>query len=310
MSIFLMSFGILHAQYPVENIGSEEVYGDFVVGPGKVELTIEPGESKTVEVMLTNRMGDEREFVIETEDIKGSDDVEQTVVLLGDDRGPYSLRDYFEIPERGLTLEHAQRARIPVTVQVPENIEPGGYYGTVLFTTVSKKADGSASDGSQGAAAIVSRIGVLFFVTVPGGEAYGGQLERFGTKNNQMFFSRGPIPLQVQFRNTGSMHLDPSGEIEIKNMLGTVVDTVRIEPWFSLPQSLRLREVNWTREVLAGRYTATLTLNRGYGTERDMQTITFWVLPWQPISIGLGSLFILVFVVRFFLSRFELKRKI
>lgn len=304
----LVPFGVIHAQYPVEKIGSEEVFGDFVVGPGKVELTIEPGESKTVEVMLTNRMGDERQFAIETEDIKGSDDVGQTVVLLGDDRGPYSLRDYFEIPSRELTLAHAQRARIPVTVHVPENIEPGGYYGTVLFTTTSKKAEGSES-GAQGAAAIVSRIGILFFVTVPGGEAYEGHLEHFGTKNNQMFFSQDPIPLQIQFRNTGSMHLDPSGEIEIKNMLGTVVDTVLVEPWFSLPQSLRLREVEWTRGALAGRYTATLTLKRGYGTERDTQTITFWVLPWKPIAIGLGGLFVLIFIIRFFLSRFELKRK-
>ena len=41
------------------------VAGDFVVGPGKSELTIEPGQSKRVEMIITNRTGDTREFKLE-----------------------------------------------------------------------------------------------------------------------------------------------------------------------------------------------------------------------------------------------------
>ena len=50
------------------------VAGDFVVGPGKSELTIEPGQSKRVEMMVTNRTGDTREFQFEIEDASGSTD--------------------------------------------------------------------------------------------------------------------------------------------------------------------------------------------------------------------------------------------
>jgi hypothetical protein len=295
---------IAKAAYVSEALPTTEVYSDFVVGPGKVELTLKPGESRTIEVTLANRMGDDREYEVVVEDMKGSNDPEQTVVLLGDDRGPYSLRDSFSVPEWKFMLPHARKARIPVTVSIPENAEPGGYYGSVLFTTTSKKNEDAPE---QGAAAIVSRIGVLFFVTVPGGQGYEGALESFNTA--QTYFTKGPIPFQMLFRNSGTMHVNPSGEITIKNMIGTQVDTVMVEPWFALPDSLRLREVEWNRKALMGRYTAEAAIKRGYGDQVDRMTLTFWVIPLVPVAIGVGGLFILFFIIRFFATHFEFKRK-
>jgi hypothetical protein len=265
---------------------------------------LKPGESRTIEVTLANRMGDDREFEVVVEDMKGSDNPEQTVVLLGDDRGPHSLRDFFVVPEWKFMLPHARKARIPVTVSIPENAEPGGYYGSVLFTTTSKKNEEAVQ---QGAAAIISRIGVLFFVTVPGGQGYEGKLESLNT--SATYFTKGPIPFQMLFRNTGTMHLNPSGEITIKNMIGTQVETLVVEPWFSLPDSLRLREVEWNRKALMGRYTAEAVIKRGYGNEVDRMTVTFWVIPTIPVAIAVGGLFVLFFIIRFFATHFEFKRK-
>jgi hypothetical protein len=292
-----------YAEYRSDALPSTDVFGDFVVGPGKVELTLNPGESKTVEVTLANRMGDDRKFDLTVEDMKGSDNPEQTVVLLGDDRGPYSLRDYFSVPEWSFMLPHARKARIPVTVTIPADAEPGGYYGSVLFTTTSKPNE----QGGQGAAAIISRIGVLFFVTVPGAGTYEGKLESFSSKNT--FFTEGPIPFQMLFRNTGNMHLNPSGEITIRNMIGTQVETLVVEPWFALPGSLRLREVEWNRAALMGRYTAEAAIKRDYGDQVDRMTVTFWVIPVVPAAIALGGIFVLFFIIRFIATNFEFKRK-
>jgi hypothetical protein len=291
------------AEYPSDELPSKEVFGDFVVGPGKVELTLNPGESRTIEVTLANRMGDNRDFDVVVEDIKGSDNPEQTVVLLGGDRGPYSLRDYFVIPEMKFALDHGRKARIPVTVTMPTDVEPGGYYGTVLFTTTSKKNP----NAPQGAAAVVSRIGVLFFITVPGSAAYEGNLDAF--KVAKTYFAEGPIPFQILFKNSGGMHLNPSGEIVITNMIGTQVTTVPIEPWFTLPGSLRLREVEWSRGALMGRYTAEAVIKRGYGDHVDRKTVTFWVIPVIPVLAALFGIFVLFFIIRFFATRFEFKRK-
>ena len=76
-----------------------------------------------------------------------------------------------------------------------------------------------------------------------------------------------------------------------------------------LPHSLRLREVVWQKMGLVGRYTAELTLNRGYNNATDTKTTTFWVIPLLPTAIALAGVFIIFFVIRFFVTHVEIRRK-
>lgn len=299
------------AGYSVEPLTSanDEIPGDFVVGPGKTELTIEPGKAKTAEIIVSNRTGEEREFQLVVEDASGSEDPSQSVVLLGDDRGPYTLRDYIELPVQRFTLKHNERARIPVTVAVPQNAEPGGRYGSVLVTTVSKKANLEETSGAAPSSAVISRVGTLFFLTIPGPTQIEGEMQSFATVPNQQFFADGPINFQILFENKGDLHLNPYGEIRIHNLFNEEVGFIELSPWFALPQSLRSREISWSRELLMGRYTATAHINRGYDDIIDTQTITFWVLPWKIIVPVFAGLFIVFFIIRFVARNFEFKRK-
>jgi hypothetical protein len=283
--------------------------GDFVVGPGKAELVVNPGESRTIELVVSNRTGETRFFNLEVEDAIGSYDIQNPVVLLGNDHSPYTLRDYISYPVPRFELAHNQRARVPVTVSIPANAEAGGKYGSVLVTTVSKNAELDPEEGASAASAIVSRLGTLFFITIPGDIQREGELQSFATLPEQKFFSDGPINFQLLFENKGNIHLSPYGELRIQNLFGEEVGFVEIDPWFALPKSLRSREISWNRELLIGRYTATVNINRGYDDIFDTKTITFWVLPWKiivPIFVGL---FLVFFVLRFFAKNFEFKRK-
>jgi hypothetical protein len=283
--------------------------GDFVVGPGKAELVIEPGSSRTIELMVTNRTGETRIFNFEVEDATGSYDPTSPVVLLGDDRGPYTLKDYISYPHQSIELEHNERARIPVTVTIPADAEAGGRYGSLLVTTVTKNAEVDASAGASAASAVVSRVGTLFFVTIPGETVIEGALQSFATVPDKQFFNEGPINFQLLFENKGNIHLNPYGEIRITNLFDEEVGFMELDPWFAMPQSLRSREVSWDRGLLIGRYTATAHINRGYGDNIDTQSVTFWVLPWKvvlPIFVGL---FVVFFLIRFFAKNFEFKRR-
>lgn len=284
----------------VSNLGSK----DFVVGPGKIEVTLNPGERKTVNIQVSNRMGDTRPFQIEVEDFTGSSDPQQTVVLLGGERGPYSLKDYISVPETVFELKNGERATIPVTIALPTDAEPGGLYGSVLLSTVSKKASTTAS-----ASAIVSRIGTLFFINVPGAVKADGKLASFDTASGRHFFNAGPIDFRLLYANNGSVHVNPYGEIRVKNMFGEEVGIVEVEPWFAMPSSLRLREVSWSREFLFGRYTAQAKINRGYDNIIDTATVSFWVIPWNILIAVCVGIFVLVFGLRFIFTRFEFKRK-
>jgi hypothetical protein len=298
---------VLPATYRLEPLPNEDVYGDFVVGPGKVEVELSPGTSRVVTLSVSNRTGEPRRFEITVEDAEGTQDPNTPVQLLGEDVGPYTLKDYVSIPDRTFILDHGQKVHIPVTVNLPANAEPGGRYGSVLVSTFA--VERPATDASVPRSAIISRIGTLFFVTTPGLETREGSLVDFTTAPVRSLYATGPITFGIYFENTGNVHLNPYGEVRIKNMLGEEVGVLELDPWFAMPESLRLREVTWDRAWLFGRYVAEAQINRGYGNIVDTRTYTFWVINWYVLGGGLLAVTIFLLLVRFITSRFEFRRK-
>jgi len=231
--------GIIIEQIP----GNDIQIGDFVVGPGRAEFEVAAGRSVTREITITNRVDDNRTFEFTVQDMSGSADGRDAVVLLGDQDGPYSLRDYVSLPVNRITLRLGERARIPVTVTMQPNAEPGGYYGAVLASTVQ---DDGEEIGVNARSPIVARIGTLLFITVPGTIERSSQLIDFSTLNKQRFFTTGPIDFVLANENTGTIHLNPYGELRVTNMLGAEVGYVELDPWFVLPKAIRTREITWT----------------------------------------------------------------
>ncbi len=291
----------------IEKLTGTVDQGDFVVGPGRAEIEIKPGQTITYDISITNRISNERQFQLAVEDISGSEDGSKSVIMLGDERGPYSIKDYISFPKNTFNLDLGERARIPVTISIPKDAEPGGYYGSILVSTIRLGSDNVPVGGAS--SPIIARIGTLFFITVPGDVKRGGEFKDFSLINEKLWYESGPIDMALLYENTGSIHLNPYGEIRIKNLFDEEVGFVELEPWFSLPGSMRSREVSWDRELLLGRYTVTASINRGYDDIVDEKTLTFWVLPWKFIGGIFAVLFIIIFCIRFFFRTFEFKRR-
>lgn len=289
--------------------GGNKQVGDFVVGPGRIEVELNPGETKVVEINVTNRISDNRTFKLVTEDVAGSEDKDTALVLLGEERGPYSLLDYVSYPNDQFTLNLGDQAYIPVTISVPADAEPGGYYGSVLVQTVRTKDLEAIEGDAAPRSPVIARIGTLLFIKVKGDENYEGGLSDFSTIDDKLWYESGPVNFGVLYENTGNQHVNPYGELRITNIFGEEVGFVEIEPWFVLPKSLRLREITWDREYLLGMYRVELNLNRGYEDVVDTEVIRFWVLPWKFLVAVFGGLFVLIFLIRLFFRTFEFKRK-
>ncbi|MBP6924093.1 MAG: hypothetical protein KBC62_00915 [Candidatus Pacebacteria bacterium] len=291
--------------YRSEKVEGNIDIGDFVVGPGRAEITVSPGETLVQEITVTNRISAGRTFKLEVEDITGSVDGSSAVSLTGTERGPYSIRDYISFPTDTFVLDLGERARIPVTIKIPENAEPGGFYGSVLVSTDRT----GTSDAGAPRSPIVARVGSLFFVTVRGDIEMSGETKDIKTLDGKVWYEEGPINLGITYENTGSVHVNPYGEVSISNMFGEEVGFVELEPWFVLPKSLRSREVTWDREFLFGRYKVTARINRGYENQIDEVNTVFWVLPWKIVLGIFVIVFTVVFVIRAFFRTFEFKRK-
>jgi hypothetical protein len=316
-AIIVAIFAIVHSSFVlaaatstplnIENLPDKTVYNDFVVGPGKFELNMNPGETRTTEITVSNRLGKNKTFQLEVEDFEGSRDPAQTVVLLDSARGPYSLKDYVQVPFKTFTIGNAERVRIPIIVHIPTDAAPGGLYGSVVISTVTSPTDQTLADGSSaGTSPIITRIGTLYFVRVAGDVKEDGKLTDFSLKDNAHFIASGPLDFQMLYEDNGTIHENPYGTISVTNMFGSEVAHMDVEPWFALPNSLRLREVVWDAPFLIGRYVAKAEINRGYGNIIDTKEVTFWVIPWRVILIVFIGLVIIIIAFRWIASKFSI----
>lgn len=295
--------------FQVEKLTGDRInQGDFVVGPGLIESELKPGQTIVKYISVSNRISDNRTFEITVEDMAGSDSADEAVILLGEARGPYTLKDYVYFPEKTFTLKLGERAKIPVTITIPPDAEPGGFYGSVLISTIETD-DSENRDSAVPRSPIISRIGTLFFLTVPGDVNKNGITKGIYFPNEKWWYEKGPIELNILYENTGSVHLNPYGELRIKNLFDEEVGFMELESWFALPQSFRTRSITWDREMLFGRYTATAYINRGYDDIIDEVSVSFWVLPWKIIGGAFLIIFLIIFGIKTFLKRFEFKRR-
>jgi hypothetical protein len=283
---------------------------DFVVEPGKTEVFLDPGDNMVKNIIITNRINKTVKFKLSTEDFIGTDDPKQPVVLMGDEHSPYSLKDFI-IPEISeFSLEFGERIVIPVTVSVPLNAEPRGYYGALIVSNDPSEQDGVDSKEVESKTRIISRIGSLFLLKINGEGKEEGEIKDFKLMGpKKLFYQERPQGFEIAYKNTGNVHLVPYGTIAIKNIFGKVVSTLPVDAYFVLPDSTRYREINWTSGFSLGRYTAYLSLNKGYGNQYEYVNLSFWVLPWKTLLIGFLLLTLVVASVYYFLTRFELRKK-
>lgn len=310
--LLLSSFGYVFAveksklELPVQN--------DFIVEPGKTEIFLNPGESIVKNIAITNRIGKKVKFRLTTEDMTGTNDPETPIVLLGDEKGPYSLKNLIEPEITEFSLDMGERIVVPVKISIPVDAEPRGYYGALIVSNEPEILGDESSpvNEAEGKTRLISRIGSLFLLRINGEGKESGSLEDFKLIGPEKpFYEKRPKGFEVSFRNDGNVHLVPYGNISIKNILGKKVADIPVDAYFSLPDSVRYREILWKEGSGLGRYKADLSLYKGYGNENNNEnaTLYFWIIPWKILlAVFLGLLIVISFIY-YILTRFEIKKK-
>lgn len=280
---------------------------DFVLEPGKMEVFMNPGDTVVKYISVTSRIKPTTKFKVTTEDFVGTRSDENPVLLLGDEKSPYSFKDAL-VPSVGkFSLDFGDRITLPVTITAPTNALPGGYYTSVI---VSNEPQVESDRADAAGAKIISRVGVLFFIRVNGPANESGHIEDLRINNPKFIYPESPASFEILFNNTGTIHLAPYGRIHISNLFGQEIDVLPVDAYFSMPDSLRYRKVEWNDDKFRfGRYKATLELNKGYGNQTDTRSITFWIIPWMVVIPVVVGIFLIVTIVYFFISKFELRRK-
>lgn len=289
-------------QVEIEQLENVPVQNDFSIGPTRNSLELKAGSQTVAILQITSRLEKETTFTVGVEDFTSQDDPKKYTKFLGDERGQFSSKEWFKPAVNEFTLRHGQRIHLPVVITVPYDVEMGEHYSAVFVKTVPR------SDEVRNGITFSSRVGSLFLMKVGNGEVrVAGELESFATEK-QILTSK-PIIFILKFTNIGDAHLTPFGKITIKNIFGSVVDTVFVNDWVVLRGSNREQTAQWNPPFALGRYSATASIERGYENLVDTKTVVFYVIPVKTIVIAVGLLAVVLLLLRVLTSQFEIKRK-
>ena len=255
----------------------------ITVGPVRLEFFANPGDTVKGTVTVINDGAQEATFYPSFE--KFTEDNGNKIFT----KETSDIATWF-VGLPSVTLKAGEQKEIPFVMDIPRNAPPGGHFAVMWWST----APPDAHNGQQ--VSIVTRAGILMYMTVAGDIKEDGALTRFTANGGGSFFFSYPISFSASFRNDGNIYEKPQGNVVVRNMLGLKSVTLPInEPGSNvLPQSTKSFDAVWQSNPWAfGLYYAVATLTYGQNSTPVTASKWFFVLPlWNTIIV----VFILIII--------------
>jgi hypothetical protein len=279
------------------------------IAPPVLNLSANPGQTIKSQISLRDVSSGSLRVTGQVNDFVASGEDGTPKILLDEtEPNPYSLKSWIA-PLPSLLLKPRQIENLPVSITVPKDAAPGGYYGVVRFTAATPpELEGTG-------VSLSASLGALILLKVNGAAKEGLTIEEFSVNNGGKsgnIFESTPLTFVQRLKNTGNIHEQPAGQVTITDMFGKKIAAVNVNlpPRNILPQSIRKFEQKLDSSVLGnkklfGKYTADLHLTYGSNKQEVTSSMTFWVIPYTLIGIGIIVLIGGFIGLRFLISRYN-----
>lgn len=278
------------------------------IAPPVMILTADPGQTIKTKITLRNVSNGLLVVGSQINDfVAGGEDGTPKIIMDNSESSPYSIKDWIGSLS-DMTLKSKQIENLPVTITVPANAAPGGYYGVIRFTATPPELKGTG-------VSLSASLGALILLRVNGEAKESMTIEDFSINKNgkaESLFETTPLQFVERIKNNGNVHEQPAGQITITDMFGKKVAAVNINlpPSNILPDSIRKFEQPLDSSVLGkrilfGRYTAELKVTYGANKQVITKTITFWVIPFTMIAAGIVALIATFLALRYAIKRYN-----
>lgn len=256
---------------------------------GDIEpLQVKPGETIQTSVQVRNNSQSSltirsyvKDFIVK-EDGKTPIPVEESV------NNRWSLAQWMSVVPNQHTLGTNEIAEMAVVIEIPEDALPGGRYAMVLHEPVSAV---DLEQFGQSASGVTQKVGTLFYVIVDGPINEEAYIREFEFNKFQEF---GPVPFSYYISNQSDVHIRPAMNIDIFNMVGQKVDSLRVDSNNIFPLNRRDFGGKWDRIWGFGLYTARLTAAYGSTGQVALASTNFWIV---PVRLILAIVFVVLLLV-------------
>lgn len=260
----------------------------LVVHPSNLDLTLKPGSPITGVIYVMNTT--HNAMTIKTSLRNFTAQGEEGGVDITTNNTPFSLASWITVSPDKIEIPAGKEVAFTYTISPPENAEPGGHFGSVVFATVPS----TTSAGGAGSA-VSEEIASLILAKIPGNTKESAHVESFSA--NKSFYEFGPVTFTMRVKNNSDVHIQPFGAIQITNMLGEKMDAP-ILPTNVLPGAVRKITVVFPNTLLIGKYTATIVASYGSKNQPLIGGTTFYAFP-----IRFGAIALVIIIILFLMRK-------
>ena len=280
------------------------------VTPVRSDIEVKPGESKIVEVTITNITGSPITVSpIENDFVSGDERGTPALILDANTFAPTHSLKRFLSPLTDTTIPAGKSTTIKVVVTVPKTAQAGGYFGAIRFAPADPDGGGQVN--------LSASVASLILLTVPGNVVEKLELTDFSLlqngRNATNFNTPDNIQATFRFENKGNLQIGPFGKISVSkgNTVLSSIDFNNQTPRdVILPDGARRWDVPLEKIGTFGHYTVNATLTYGASNQTIDISKSFWVIPLFVIYAAIGLVIILVGLIVMLVVMFKKKRGI
>jgi hypothetical protein len=278
------------------------------IAPPVMNLTANPGQTITTHISLRDVSSGNLIVNGQINDfVSGDENGTPKIILDENETNPYSIKDWISpLPE--LTLKPKQIENLPVTITVPANASPGGYYGVVRFTGTPPELKGTG-------VSLTGSLGALILLKVNGDVKESLAAQEFSVNKNGKsgtLFESAPLNFVERIKDNGNIHEQPTGQVTITDMFGKKIAAVNVnlELHNVLPGSIRKFTQPFDSSVIGnrilfGRYHADMKVTYGANKQVLASSLEFWVIPYTLIAAIILALVGGFIALRFAIIRYN-----
>ncbi len=265
----------------------------LTISPARVEISADPGTTVTGVLTLMNEEGYEKVYYSSSQNFEAQGESGTPAFTTSND----GLASWIHLsPSITFSKGKGQEMKVPFSITVPKDADPGGYFAAIFFSTIPTAGKGDVSVGAK--------IGSLVLLHVNGNIKQDARILGFSTSDNSFFYTALPISFSYRFNNNGGDRINPTGSITIRNTVWLTTTKLAANPTQGnvLPGSVRKFTVTWGDNsanvptnffsavkyewdnFAMGFYSANLSLT--YGADGSAKaTKWIFVFPWQLIIV-------------------------
>ena len=264
------------------------------VSPVRSDVQVDPGQSTTVQTVVTNLTNQPITVRPIANDFVANDESGTPALILDENQfAPSHSLKRFMSPFTDVTIPAGQAKTIKVTLTVPADAAAGGYFGAVRFAPTTPDNGGQVN--------LSASVASLILLTVSGSTNEKLDLSGFEVRQNghtgTHFGSSDNLEVSARFTNGGDIQLGPFGKISV--MKG---DKVVYETDFNnksprdvvLPDSSRRWNIPLNDIGGFGEYKILATFTYGAKNQTVEVTKSFWIIPTWLIISAVAAVLVLI----------------